>query len=588
MSRKDGGMVRSNRLLYRKFSQYLVPTMITYAALSLNDFVDSMVVSNLLGSEAMAVVNLGLPAMMVMSAAYALLGNGGETAYAIAVGKRDRDSAGKHFTGAVTSAFIIGLALFLLGVLFSDGFAGLLCSDRELLTPFRKYLFVLLLSAPLMVVTLTVLSFLPAAGYPGITTTVNVISNVINITMDYVYIRIFHMGVEGAAWATFTGYVCAAAILAGALLTGRVKMYVSRDIKGSLARLKEVLRFGSTDAANQIGLSAQFAVCNRLAMAAAGTSGVVAYSLCLQSAGVMTVFLGAMMGSSVPMLAILHGQRDYHGEKGIRNTALTGTLITSVIGTVLFIAFASQIALIYNITDPARHEMAVTALRIYSLLYIPRYTVIILYQYLKVIGLNRYSTIMSALDSFAAVIPVALIMVKIKGITGLWAAFPLTAIMLLAAMLICNLRIASRSGGRLKGPLLTESDEEGSKPVLDVTIEKNSAEIAGISEELQRICEDMGMDRKKAALTALAVEEIAVNAAARKDQSAYSDLLVRIHDGRVEIDFRSLGKAFDPLEADDGVIEENIAILRSMASGIENEYLMGMNSTRITLGERPA
>lgn len=42
--------VRSNELLFKKFSQYLIPTMITYAALSLNEFVDSMLVSNLLGS----------------------------------------------------------------------------------------------------------------------------------------------------------------------------------------------------------------------------------------------------------------------------------------------------------------------------------------------------------------------------------------------------------------------------------------------------------------------------------------------------------------------------------------------------------
>ncbi len=42
---------RSDRLLRKKFFQYLLPTMITYAALSLNEFVDSMFVSNLLDSK---------------------------------------------------------------------------------------------------------------------------------------------------------------------------------------------------------------------------------------------------------------------------------------------------------------------------------------------------------------------------------------------------------------------------------------------------------------------------------------------------------------------------------------------------------
>ena len=44
--------------------------MVTYAALSLNEFVDSMLVSNLLGSDAMAIVNLGMPLMLIISAVY--------------------------------------------------------------------------------------------------------------------------------------------------------------------------------------------------------------------------------------------------------------------------------------------------------------------------------------------------------------------------------------------------------------------------------------------------------------------------------------------------------------------------------------
>ena len=575
-------MVRSNRLLYKKFVQYLLPTMITYAALSLNDFVDTMLVSNLLGSEAMAVISLGLPVVLIMSAALQLLGSGGSTAYASAIGRRDRDAAGKSITCAVILAFAFGLVLLLSGFLFIDPISKLLCSNETLLVPFRKYLSVLLLSAPLMVVTMTILSFLPAAGYPGLTTAVNVTSNVINICMDYVYIHVFHMGVEGAAWATLTGYICAALIMVAAFAAGRMKLYISKDVKGSFAQIKDVFRYGSTDAINQVGLSVQFAVCNRLAMTAAGANAVVAYSLCIQSASVMTIFLGSMAAASVPMMAILHGQRDFHGEAGILKTTMAGIFAISVLGTSLFIIFTAPIASLYNIKEPEQLKLAVTALRIYSLLYIPRYLIIIFYNYLKVIGLNRYSSILSALDSFADIIPVAWLLTSIKGINGLWIAFPLTASMLIVVILICNMKYASRSGGRLIWPLLLENDVEA-KPVLDVTIEKNSKEVTEISEKLYNICEEMGMDRRTKYRAALAVEEIAVNAAARKDQSTYVDVLVRIYDGHIVIDFRSLGKPYDPIAEDDTTMMENVAILRSVAKNIENEYLMGMNSTRITL-----
>ena len=81
---KAAGPVRSDRLLRKKYTQYLIPAMITYAALSLNEFVDSMLVSNLLDSDAMGVINLGLPVVLVMSAAYAMLGGRREPVRSIA------------------------------------------------------------------------------------------------------------------------------------------------------------------------------------------------------------------------------------------------------------------------------------------------------------------------------------------------------------------------------------------------------------------------------------------------------------------------------------------------------------------------
>ena len=80
-AKQEKTLVRSNQVLFKKFSQYLIPTMITYAALSLNEFVDSMLVSNMLGPDAMAIVGLGAPIMLIMAAIYSLLGSGGSTVY---------------------------------------------------------------------------------------------------------------------------------------------------------------------------------------------------------------------------------------------------------------------------------------------------------------------------------------------------------------------------------------------------------------------------------------------------------------------------------------------------------------------------
>lgn len=156
---KTTGPVRSDRLLRKKFIQYLIPAMITYAALSLNEFVDSMLVSNLLDSDAMGVINLGLPIVLVMSAAYAMLGEGGANQYAVSLGKRDHEAAGKSFTASVIFALIIGFLIMIIGMLFETQLGNMLCNEQSLRPAFNKYFHVLLMTAPITVLVLTITSF---------------------------------------------------------------------------------------------------------------------------------------------------------------------------------------------------------------------------------------------------------------------------------------------------------------------------------------------------------------------------------------------------------------------------------------------
>ena len=154
---------RSYGILVRKFQKYLLPTLVTTTALSLNEFADSMLVSNLLGSQAMAIVNLGFPLMLLMAAIETLCGSGGATCYALLLGEREGEAAGKVLFLSLAAALLAGLALMVPGMLFPDRMASLLCRDPALVEAgFGAYLRVLVLSAPVLAVVLTMVSFLPA------------------------------------------------------------------------------------------------------------------------------------------------------------------------------------------------------------------------------------------------------------------------------------------------------------------------------------------------------------------------------------------------------------------------------------------
>ena len=578
----ENDFVRSDHVLKRKLIQYLFPTLASNAALSLTDFLDSMVVSNLLGSKALAIINLGTPLMLIYASVYCLLGNGAATVYAVFLGKRDHESAGKSMTAAITMALTVGLTIGLLGFVFFRPVASILCRDAELLPMFLPYLRVILLSAPFLTTILTFTTLLPSAGYPGYSMVVTIVANIINFTMNIVFIRVFNMGVAGAAWATLAGYLGGLAILAFLGLRKKIKLYVSSKIGASLKMLKTVVKQGGPEAMTQVGFALQFAFCNGVASKLAGTAGVVAISLCLQANSLESIFLGSIMGSSIPIMSLLHGQRDYKGQSSVLNTAMKWQISLAAVLSAIFVIFAPQVAALFNITDSVEVAVTVRALRIYCLMLFLRSGIILYFRYLKVAGFSGYAIMLSALDSFILIVPIQWTMSRIFGITGLWWAFPTTALVLLSFILIRNRFIVAHSDGHYKGLLLYENDES-STPVMDVTIMDNADSISGISEKMQAICEDNGIEKKNALLAALAVEEMAVYITKKKDHNAYMDIMVRLYKGNVVIDFRSLGRPFNPLLDTEEDNWENVDVLRGIASEIVNEYTLGMNSTRIVI-----
>ncbi|MBQ3281042.1 MAG: hypothetical protein IJH41_01420 [Eubacterium sp.] len=573
---------RSNRLLQKKFTHFLLPTMITYTALSLNQFVDSMLVSNMLGSDSMAIIGLGTPLMLVMAAVYNLLGSGGSTIYAMSLGRRDHETAGRSLTASVVTGLVVGVLLTIAGKVFFGPVTAMLCHDAELMPQFQSYFNLLLFSAPFLIAILVFTSFLPAAGYPTYSTVINVASNIVNLVMDIVYIHVFGMGIVGAGWATVTGYVVGFLLIILLIMMRKMKLVVSHVVIRSFETIGEIIKKGAPDALTQIGFALQFAVVNGLAGTIAGTAAIVAFSLCIQCNSVVSIFEGAMIGASVPFLSVLHGQRDYRGEEGVLKTSLIGQVIVVVVSAVMLEIFAPQIAAIYNITDASQAAIAIRALRIYALTFVIRGPVILYFRYLIVIGFNGFASFISALDGFGVIVPAAWILSHTLGLDGLWSAFPVSAAIIMTIIIIHNARAAAQSNGRLKGLLLLEHDDEV-EPILDVTITKDSSSIAGISETLQKACEENGLSRQRSVKAALAVEEMAVYAANKKTQNSYMDILARIYKGNVEIDFRSLGTFYDPFENTDADIAENVSLLRGVASKIENEYILGMNSTRITI-----
>ncbi len=86
--------------------------------------------------------------------------------------------------------------------------------------------------------------------------------------------------------------------------------------------------------------------------------------------------------------------------------------------------------------------------------------------------------------------------------------------------------------------------------------------------------------------SAVAAEEMAVYSKHHMKKNDYMDITARVYSDRTEIDFRTLGEAFNPMSETPEDMPENMKFLRSVSSSIEHDYIIGMNCTRITIARQ--
>lgn len=143
---------RKEYILGKKFNQYLIPSIMITLAASLSEFVDGIIVSNLLDVTALSIVNMGMPVMFLGAVCFVLLGNGGSIQYVTYLGKMQKQEAEKALTVSMFMLVVSALALTTVGYFSCDQLIHLAIGNQpSLYSDLIQYVRILLLSLPVII-----------------------------------------------------------------------------------------------------------------------------------------------------------------------------------------------------------------------------------------------------------------------------------------------------------------------------------------------------------------------------------------------------------------------------------------------------
>lgn len=195
---KELGEAPIGRLLW-KFS---MPGIVGMLVNSLYNIVDRIFIGNGVNSEAIGGLTVAFPLMIITMAVSMLVGVGASTLLSIRLGEHDHEAAEKLLGNGFILLIIFGLLPTVIGLPFLRPLLILFGATPDILSYAVDYTWVILIGNVGASVGFGMNNFVRAEGSPRMAMVTMLISALLNIVLDYIFIFPLGMGVAGAAWAT--------------------------------------------------------------------------------------------------------------------------------------------------------------------------------------------------------------------------------------------------------------------------------------------------------------------------------------------------------------------------------------------------
>ena len=412
----------SDHFSYSKLIKFTLPTIAMMIFTSIYGVVDGVFVSNCVGSDAFAAVNLIMPIIMILGSVGFMIGTGGSAIVSKTLGEGKKEKANEYFSMLVYLCVVSGVILSVIGIIFTGPIAVLLGAKGSIAKDCVTYGRTVFFMLTGLFLQNAFQSFLVVAEKPKLGLFVTLLAGFTNMFLDFLFVYVLRFGVFGAALATgisqFVGSVIPIIYFAGGK-NNVLKLTKCRFNKDII--IKTCIN-GSSEMVTNMSMSLVNILYNMQLMKYIGTNGVVAYGIIMY---VGFIFVGTYMGyavGSAPVISYHYGAGNKDELKNLFKRSLTIIIVSSVVMTLIAEIIAGYLAGIFVSYDNNLLELTTEAIRIYAVSYLISGINIFASSFFTALNNGVVSAVISFLRLFVFQIVMILLLPVVRGISGIWTA----------------------------------------------------------------------------------------------------------------------------------------------------------------------
>ena len=405
--------------------QQSIPASIGILVMSLNILIDTVFVGRWIGSEAIAAINVVLPVSFFIAALGMSIGVGGGSIISRSLGEKKILKAEQTFGNQITLTLILTVLLVTFGLLYANQIIPLFGGKGTLFNLAKTYYVIVMYGVPVLAFCMMANNTIRAEGKPKNAMYAMLLPSVSNLTLDYIFIKIFDWGMMGAAWATTISYgVCALYILHFFVSKKSILKLNLNCFNLRLSIVREISSLGSVTLIRQAMVSVTVLLVNNMLFVIGGESAITVYAIISRMLMFASFPIFGITQGFLPIAGYNYGAKNW---KRVRTTIKTSILYASILATFVLVAiifFSESIPQVFSKNIKVTQQTPI-ALR-YVFMALPIVGIqLIGSAYFQAIGKAKPALLLTLSRQAFFFIPLLFSLPLFFGTLGVWLAFPL-------------------------------------------------------------------------------------------------------------------------------------------------------------------
>ena len=577
------------RLMFR-----LLPIQILLALINtVNAIVSSLFAGNFIGSHAMSAVGLYGPVNLLLGAIGTMLVGGSQILCGEYMGKNLVEKMQNIFSLDLAVSAIIGILFTAFHLIISIfDISGFLAQDPAIRPVFNQYVLGQAIGVLPLLLTSQLSAFLSLENQTRRTTAASIVCIIVNVALNCIFVIILRMEVLGLALAASLSLWSFFAVESQYFLSEKSTLRFSfRHI--CWHNIGEIIKIGLPGAIGNGYQALRGIIVNNLLTVFVGSVGVSAFATANTLLNFFWTIPTGMQSVSRMMFSVSVGEEDRQTLIDTMRTALYRYLPTMCAVVAMLIALAVPLTRLYyrDVSDPV-YEMTVWGFRILPLC-MPLSVICMHFTcFGQVTGRQILVYILAALDGVICVAGFSAILIPRMGMNSIYVANVLNGVVTTLIILVYAI-IKNRRFPRNTEELMVIPESFGVSEKDRISLSLHSMEeVIRISQTIENFCLEKGIDRRRAYLAGLCMEEMAGNIVEHgfvKDRKKHSvdvrvvyrddGLILRIKDNCVSFDPATRREIVDPEDVTKNI---GIRMVYDIAENVSYQSVFGLNVLTIT------